>query len=48
MLPYEFDSQNYGFAMQRKSRLDEDVNQALLVVRKSPEWRNKVREYLGE
>jgi polar amino acid transport system substrate-binding protein len=48
VLPYELDSQNYGFAMQRKSRLDEDVNQALLVVRKTPEWRNKLREYLGE
>lgn len=48
VLPYEFDSQNYGFAMQRKSHIDEDVNQALLVVRKTPEWRSEVLKYLGE
>lgn len=48
VLPYEFDSQNYGFAMQRKSDIDEEVNQALLIVRKTPEWRSEVLKYLGE
>lgn len=48
VLPYEFDSQNYGFAMQHASELKEAVNQALLVVRKTPQWRQIVLEYLGE
>ena len=48
VLPYEFDSQNYGFALQQNSELVESINQALLTVRKSPEWRNKLREYIGE
>ena len=48
VLPYKFDNQNYGFAMQPASELDEAVNQALLVVRRTPAWRNEVRKYLGE
>jgi len=48
VLPYEFESQNYGFAMQHRSELKEAVNQALLVVRKTPQWRQKLLEYLGE
>ena len=48
VLPYEFDSQNYGFAMQQNSELLEPVNQALLTIRKSAEWRTKLREYIGE
>jgi polar amino acid transport system substrate-binding protein len=48
VLPYEFDSQNYGFALEPNSSIKESVNQALLVVRKSPEWRQKLKEYLGE
>lgn len=48
VLPYEFDNQNYGFAMQHKSKFDEDVNQALLIVRKTQEWHSEVLEYLGE
>lgn len=47
VLPYEFDTQNYGFALQHESRLKESVNRALLLARKSPEWRSKVREYIG-
>ncbi len=48
VLPYEFDSQNYGFVMQGESPLTETLNLALLVVRKSPEWRQQLTEYLGE
>ena len=48
VLPYEFDTQNYGFALERESHLKEAVNQALLLVRKSPEWRTKMREYIGK
>jgi polar amino acid transport system substrate-binding protein len=48
ILPYEFDSQNYGFALEPKSEFVEEVNQALLTVRKSEEWKRKILEYLGE
>ena len=48
VLPYEFDTQNYGFALEQESTLDESVNQALLIVRKSPEWRSKLQEYIGK
>ena len=48
VLPYEFDTQNYGFALEHESRLKESVNRALLLVRKSPEWREKLREYIGK
>lgn len=48
VLPYEFDTQNYGFALEHESRLKESVNRALLLARKSPEWRSKVREYIGK
>ena len=48
VLPYEFDTQNYGFAMEQESHLKEAVNRALLLERKSPEWREKVREYIGK
>jgi polar amino acid transport system substrate-binding protein len=48
VLPYKFDSQNYGFALERLSEFTEDVNLALLIVRKTPQWREKVAEYLGE
>ena len=48
ILPYEFDSQNYGFALEPKSEFVEEVNQALLTVRKSEQWKRKILEYLGE
>lgn len=48
VLPYEFDSQNYGFVLEGESPLKESLNLALLVVRKSPEWRQQLADYLGE
>jgi polar amino acid transport system substrate-binding protein len=48
VLPYEFESQNYGFALEQDSEFVESVNQALLTVRTTDEWRVKVLEYLGE
>jgi len=48
VLPYEFDSQNYGFALEPGSPFAEELNRALLTVRKSEAWRRQVREYLGE
>jgi polar amino acid transport system substrate-binding protein len=48
VLPYEFDSQNYGFALEPQSPFVEDLNRALLTVRKTEAWRSKVLEYLGE
>jgi hypothetical protein len=48
VVPYEFDRQNYGFALEDGIPLVGPVNQALLTVRKSPEWRKEVLNYLGE
>ena len=48
VLPYEFESQNYGFALEQDSEFVESLNQALLTVRTTAEWREKVLEYLGE
>jgi polar amino acid transport system substrate-binding protein len=48
VLPYVFDRHNYGFALEEGSLLLESVNQALLTVRKSPEWRKEVAKYLGD
>jgi len=48
VLPYEFESQNYGFALDKNSELEEMVNRALLTVRDTPEWKSKVAEYLGK
>jgi len=48
VLPYVFDRQNYGFALEEDSLLVESVNQALLTVRESPVWANEVAKYLGE
>lgn len=42
LLPHEFEKQNYGSALQEDSGLLEAVNQALLTVRKRPEWRREV------
>lgn len=48
VLPYKFDTQNYGFALERDSRYKEAINQALLMVRKGPEWQNETSAYLGK
>ena len=48
VLPYEFDNQNYGFALVQGGDLLEEVNLALLEIRRTPEWRSMVKRYLGE
>ena len=48
VLPYEFESQNYAFVLDMDSPYREAINRALLEVRKRPEWRAKVAQYLGE
>ncbi len=48
VLPYVFDRQNYGFALEENSLLVESVNQALLTVRHGQEWKKEVAKYLGE
>lgn len=48
VLPYEFDSQNYGFALVDGGELLEEVNLALLRIRRTPEWRSMVKRYTGE
>ena len=48
VLPYELESQNYAFMLQEGSPHREGINRALLSVRKNPEWRTKVAEYLGK
>jgi len=48
VLPYVFDRQNYGFALEEDSLLVESINQAMLTVRESPAWEIEVAKYLGE
>ena len=48
VLPYELESQNYGFALDKNGELEEMVNRALLTVRDTPAWKSKVAEYLGK
>jgi len=48
VLPYQFEKQNYGFAIEDKSQYAEQLNRALLKVRKSPEWRQALHEYFAE
>jgi polar amino acid transport system substrate-binding protein len=47
VLPYEFDNQNYGFALVQGGDLLEAVNLALLEIRRTPEWHSMVKRYLG-
>ena len=48
VLPLELEAQNYAFVLRQDSELREDVNRALLAVRKEREWRDRVRQYLGQ
>ena len=48
VLPEELETQNYGFGLQPSSTYLESINQALLQVRKSPEWKAQVTQYLGQ
>lgn len=48
VLPYEFEEQNYAFALQDESEYVEVLNRALLSVRKSPAWEAEVLRYIGK
>ena len=48
VLPYEFDTQNYGLALERNSQHEEAINRALLKVRRSQDWLNETRAYIGK
>ncbi|OAN13081.1 ABC transporter substrate-binding protein [Photobacterium jeanii] len=48
VLPYQFEKQNYGFAISDNSPYEEDLNRALLKIRKSPEWRQALSQYFAE
>ncbi len=48
VLPYEFEEQNYAFALQDESEYVEVLNRALLSVRKSPAWNAEVLRYIGK
>jgi polar amino acid transport system substrate-binding protein len=48
VLPYELEAQNYAFILREHSPLREGINRALLTERMQRDWRDKIREYLGE
>ena len=48
VLPYELEAQNYAFILREDSPLREGINRALLTERMQRDWRDKMREYLGE
>lgn len=48
LLPQVFEHQGYGIVLAQDSGLREEVNQALLKVQGSPQWKSIMRRYLGE
>lgn len=48
VLPNELAAQNYAFILKQDSPLRERINRALLTERVQRDWRDKIREYLGE
>jgi len=46
VLPYELEAQNYAFVLAEDSPYREDINRALLNVRKRAAWRDKLETYL--
>ncbi|ANU36681.1 transporter substrate-binding domain-containing protein [Vibrio scophthalmi] len=48
VLPYRFEKQNYGLAIENNSPYREQINRALLKIRHSPEWRQVLHEYFAE
>lgn len=48
VLPFELKAQNYAFVLEEGSPLREGINRSLLTVRSQQQWRDKLREYLGE
>ncbi|WP_028584742.1 transporter substrate-binding domain-containing protein [Desulfogranum mediterraneum] len=47
VLPFVFEKQNYGFALQDDSPGIEKLNQALLAARDDPGWEREVAKYIG-
>jgi polar amino acid transport system substrate-binding protein len=48
VLPFVFEKQNYAFALPDESPHLEELNQTLLSVRDSPEWRVELVKYIGK
>jgi polar amino acid transport system substrate-binding protein len=48
VLPSVFEKQNYGFALPDESPHLEMLNQALLYVRDTPEWKVEIVKYIGK
>jgi polar amino acid transport system substrate-binding protein len=48
VLPAVFEKQNYGFALPDESPHLEMLNQALLLVRDTPEWKVEIVKYIGK
>ena len=48
VLPFVFEKQNYGFALPDESPHLEMLNQALLSVRDTPEWKVEIVKYIGK
>ena len=46
VLPYELEAQNYAFILAENSPYREDINRALLTVRKQATWRDMLATYL--
>lgn len=47
VLPYELEAQNYAFVLVEDSPYREEINRALLEVRKQAAWRDKLAAYLA-
>ena len=48
VLPFVFEKQNYAFALPDESPILENLNQALLSVRDTPEWEVELAKYIGK
>jgi polar amino acid transport system substrate-binding protein len=48
VLPFEFEKQNYAFALSDQSPYLEKFDQALLSLRKSYEWKKELAKYIGQ
>ncbi len=48
VLPYQFEKQNYGFAIEDSSPYTEELNRALLKIRQSNEWRQALNKYFTD
>jgi polar amino acid transport system substrate-binding protein len=48
VLPFVFGKQNYAFALPDESPHRELLNQLLLAVRDTPEWKAEIKKYIGK